>query len=486
MTKKTRSLSILAGLVASGGLAALLTNPGHADIAAASLVQLQSTTPGLTQNGHIHISGVGIFGRVDGINPTTSGTVYGVMGQTASTGGNGIFGNATATTGSACGVWGQTSSVGGAGVLGTNFATSGAAIGIHGFIQSQSGSAVAGTAVAASGQTNGVYGESYSSSGTGVFGNATASSGSAVGVWGQTNSSTGAGIIGTNLAATGNTIGIHGYAQSSGGTALVGTVTAPNGATKGVYGESLSTGGVGVFGYATATSGNTQGVTGYVNSDFGAGVFGNAFSMTGPATGVSGVTYSNAGVGTYGLAWQNTGLCYGLLGDCPSPAGYGVFANGNIGASGTKSFVIDHPLDPENKLLKHYCAEGPEPQNIYNGNVTTNAKGEAWVQLPDYYDSINKDPRYMLTVIDDGGAAGFVQAKVASKIKGNTFMILTSAPHVEVSWMVFAKRNDLWVRTYGAPVEMAKEGEMKGKYQQPQLYGQPESLRMVERPTVSK
>src|ERR1700692_348210 len=73
---------------------------------------------------------------------------------------------------------------------------------------------------------------------------------------------------------------------------------------------------------------------------------------------------------------------------------YGVFSNGNFGASGTKSFRIDHPSDPLHKFLLHYCSEGPEPLNIYSGNVTTDARGAAWVQLPAYFAEINKEPRY--------------------------------------------------------------------------------------------
>jgi hypothetical protein len=62
--------------------------------------------------------------------------------------------------------------------------------------------------------------------------------------------------------------------------------------------------------------------------------------------------------------------------------GLAVYAQGDLTCVGTKAFQIDHPHDPENKYLKHYCAEGPEPQNIYNGSVTTDAKGYARVPLP--------------------------------------------------------------------------------------------------------
>src|SRR5205085_63715 len=156
------------------------------------------------------------------------------------------------------------------------------------------------------------------------------------------------------------------------------------------------------------------------------------------------------------------------LANTGATASYGVYASGRFGASGTKSFRIDHPFDPENKYLLHYCAEGPEPQNIYNGTITTDGKGEAWVELPDYYAEINKSPRYQLTVVDDTAGPGFVQVKVAHKIKGNRFMIMTSAPNIEVCWEVKATRNDRWVQRYGAPVEVDKLGTEKGKYQHPE------------------
>jgi hypothetical protein len=35
----------------------------------------------------------------------------------------------------------------------------------------------------------------------------------------------------------------------------------------------------------------------------------------------------------------------------------GVFAFGDVGATGGKPFIIDHPLDPENKMLRHFALE---------------------------------------------------------------------------------------------------------------------------------
>jgi len=69
--------------------------------------------------------------------------------------------------------------------------------------------------------------------------------------------------------------------------------------------------------------------------------------------------------------------------------------------------------------------------NICSGTVTTDANGEATLELPDGFEARNTDFRYQLTVI-----GRFAQAIVVSKIKGNRFNIKTSEPKVEVSWQV--------------------------------------------------
>ena len=78
--------------------------------------------------------------------------------------------------------------------------------------------------------------------------------------------------------------------------------------------------------------------------------------------------------------------------------------DGNLSVTGTLTkgsgtFKIDHPLDPANKYLSHSFVESPDMMNVYNGNVVTDASGEAVVELPDYFEALNRDPRYQLTVI---------------------------------------------------------------------------------------
>lgn len=216
------------------------------------------------------------------------------------------------------------------------------------------------------------------------------------------------------------------------------------------------------------------------------------------ATGLNGIvagTSFNAGYGILGIASGTSGFAlrgsapstigtnYGVYGDLVNSASsWSVYANGRLGASGTKSFRIDHPDDPTGKYLLHYSSEGPEPLNLYSGNVTTDSNGYATVQLPHYFDKINIDPRYQLTVIDESD--DFVMAKVAREIENNAFVIRTSAPNTKVSWRVEARRNDRFVQVYGAPVEMEKEGPERGTYQDPKLYGESADKGMgIQRPS---
>jgi hypothetical protein len=150
---------------------------------------------------------------------------------------------------------------------------------------------------------------------------------------------------------------------------------------------------------------------------------------------------------------------------------YAIYSNGTFVATGTKNFQIDDPIDPENSVLNHYSTEGPEPLNVYSGNITTDGKGYATVTMPEYFGMINRDFRYQLTVVDGGDS--FVMAKVAREIQNNAFVVRTSAPHTKVSWRVEAVRNDRWVQRYGAPVRAPKPDSLKGKYLRPELYGLP-------------
>ncbi len=194
---------------------------------------------------------------------------------------------------------------------------------------------------------------------------------------------------------------------------------------------------------------------------------------------VSGIAPAAAETGgfAYGLyagaANQFSGsVAYGIYalvhGLGPRYAGY---FDGNVEVNGTLTksagaFRIDHPLDPANKYLQHSFVESPDMMNIYNGNVTTDNEGLAVVQLPDYFEALNMDFRYQLTVIGQ-----FAQAIVAEEIKDNRFTVMTDKPNVRVSWQVTGVRNDRFAQQNRLQVEVEKSDRERGYYLNPELLG---------------
>ncbi len=136
---------------------------------------------------------------------------------------------------------------------------------------------------------------------------------------------------------------------------------------------------------------------------------------------------------------------------------------GNL-TKGGGSFQIDHPLDPDNKYLSHSFVESPDMMNIYNGNITTDARGNATVLLPDWFEALNRDFRYQLTVIGE-----FAQAIIAREVRHNRFTIRTNRPHVKVSWQVTGIRHDAYANAHRIQVEEDK-GEKRGTYLHPELF----------------
>lgn len=149
---------------------------------------------------------------------------------------------------------------------------------------------------------------------------------------------------------------------------------------------------------------------------------------------------------------------------------------GNVTVAGTinaswKQFKIDHPLDPENKYLNHSSIESSESKNMYDGKVVLDGNGEAVVQLPDWFEALNKDFRYQLTAI---GAPG-PNLYIAEEIKDNQFKIAGGKPGMKVCWQVTGNRHDAYAVAHPIVVEELKSPEERGHYIHPAPHGQPET-----------
>ncbi|RYG70208.1 hypothetical protein EON80_08355 [bacterium] len=402
-------------------------------------------------------TGTGVFNVV-------SGAGVGVYGfHSGDTGGNepGVRGDTTSNTVNAAGVigWAKNTSPGSgsAGVRGINNGTTANGYGIYG---SHAGSGAGVYATSNSG--NGILGNS--NYGVGVRGRHTLTTGTAPGVQGETNST------------DANAIGVQGIVNSTSPGASSSAVRGTNNGTGysgyGVYGSHAGYS-AGVYG----TSINGYGVQG--NSTNGTAVQGTSTSNNGvygsSSSGIGVYGYSQSNYGTYGYSYSKNGIngqSYngnGVYGG--STNGYVGYFQGNVMITGnlakaSGSFKIDHPQHPATEYLSHSFVESPDMMNVYNGNVTTDAKGEAVVTLPKYFQSLNRDFRYQLTPIGQ-----FAQAIVGQKIKGNRFLVRTDKPNVEVSWQVTGVRNDAYARQHRIQVEESKTGADRGRYLYPAGFG---------------
>jgi len=226
----------------------------------------------------------------------------------------------------------------------------------------------------------------------------------------------------------------------------------------GVYSEVERT-------YSGTTSYEAYGIQSICRANLGSryGIYsrvhGNITEFSGYSYGIN--TYASCGINAYGIyASANY-----------ATTNYAGYFNGDVNVTGTLSkgggsFKIDHPLDPENKYLQHSFIESPDMMNVYNGNVLLGNNGEATVELPEYFNALNKDFRYQLTCI-----GGYAPVYIADEISGNQFRIAGGEPGMKVSWMVTGIRKDAWANVNRIQVEVEKPENEKGLYLHPEALG---------------
>jgi hypothetical protein len=126
----------------------------------------------------------------------------------------------------------------------------------------------------------------------------------------------------------------------------------------------------------------------------------------------------------------------------------------------SKTFVIDHPLDPANRYLVHACLEGPEAAVYYRG------KGEipvghdrVRVQLPAYADAVAEDFTVNVTpivVLSASSPAPPPRTLVATEVSGGLFDVLGSPGPFH--WLVMGRRATLDVEPKKAAVAVRGDG----------------------------
>ena len=159
---------------------------------------------------------------------------------------------------------------------------------------------------------------------------------------------------------------------------------------------------------------------------------------------------------------------------------YAGYFGGNLAVTGTLtkaagSFRIDDPLDPANRYLSHSFVESPDMKNIYDGIAVLDVSGSAWVELPAWFEALNRDFRYQLTAIGNPAPGLFV----AHEVSNNRFEISGGPAGLKVSWTVTGIRQDPYANAHRIPVEEEKPPQERGAYLHPELYGQPETRNVI-------
>jgi len=316
------------------------------------------------------------------------------------------------------------------------------------------------------GSGHGLYGNSES--GYGVYGrNVTTECDGALG--GSAGVYGGGCAGGTGVLGRGRT-GVKG--ESTTGDGVLGTSSAAD--KSGVYGVTTVSDGFGVFGRNQGTMA-TGGLGNYDSGAFGQSHNGNR--------GYLGT--DNAGVLGFGSAGGNGVEATSSTGDAlhafstAGRAGYFVGAvqiTGNLSVSGTVSkgggtFTIDHPLDPENRTLAHSFVESPEMMNVYDGVVVLGENGQAVVELPAYFEALNRDFRYQLTCV-----GGYAPVFIAEEVSESRFKIAGGAAGLKVSWQITGVRRDAWAETHRVVVEADKPEDERGRFLHPEAFGMPVEL----------
>ena len=90
--------------------------------------------------------------------------------------------------------------------------------------------------------------------------------------------------------------------------------------------------------------------------------------------------------------------------------------------------------------------------NVYNGNVVLDKNGEGTVELPDWFEALNRDFRYQLTAIGEPGPNLYIVEEVSD----NRFRISGGRMGMKVSWQVTGIRQDSHANANRIPVEEEK------------------------------
>ena len=124
-------------------------------------------------------------------------------------------------------------------------------------------------------------------------------------------------------------------------------------------------------------------------------------------------------------------------------------------------------------------------KNVYDGVIELDNRGEAKVQLPDWFSALNKEYCYRLTAIGAPGPNLYIAKEIPetgvdyanpadnSNSNYSSFRIAGCPSGMKVSWQITGIRKDPWANANRVQIEQDKPANERGYYMHPELYGQP-------------
>ncbi len=118
---------------------------------------------------------------------------------------------------------------------------------------------------------------------------------------------------------------------------------------------------------------------------------------------------------------------------------------GDFTATGTKNFAIDHPSDPQGKILVHAAVEGPEAAVFYRGESRL-VDGKAIIKLPEYFEALTRKQKRTVQVTPLFEKDEPVSMPAASRVVDGQFTVIavdSANPGQAFYWEVKAVRADV-------------------------------------------
>jgi hypothetical protein len=151
-------------------------------------------------------------------------------------------------------------------------------------------------------------------------------------------------------------------------------------------------------------------------------------------------SWSGGGVGTWDVFSRGGVYCGATM---AAPKAW--MSNDGSVFGTSKHFLIDHPLDPERRWLRHTCIEGPEAAVFYRGEGRL-LDGTAEVCLPQYFEALTRAEGRTVQLTPVADAEEAVSVLAATRIADGRFTVRAADdrnPSQAFCWEVTAVRADI-------------------------------------------